>query len=64
MRNYGGGTAPVDRLGFLSVDQRHHAVMSITLSVRPAAMAGITLSVLWMRIQLYHTKYNASAWQW
>jgi hypothetical protein len=25
------------------------------LSVRPVAMAGVTLSVLWMRIQLFQT---------
>lgn len=36
----------------------------MSLVVRPAACAGVTLSVLWMRTQLYQTVYRATMCTW
>jgi hypothetical protein len=35
-----------------------------SLSVKPAAIAWVRPSVLWMRVRLYQKKSIASAWQW
>jgi hypothetical protein len=55
------------RLGTLAASASIKATTSvifITVSRTPAAIAGVTPSVLWTRQKLYQTKYSASAWQW